>query len=369
MEIKDLIDGIAEKQTNALNEVKEQGAASIAEVKSQMEEKGAEVEARLKDLEQKSATPVGVEKEMEVKSLGQALVETQEYKDAVETRTARKAEIKAATGEVTNTVAATRPQHLAGVVALPEFAPNVYNLLAKVNVTNGLLDYVREKTFTKATAETAEGTAKPLSKAEFEAVQVPVPTIAHLIKVSEQMLADNTAVASLLDAQMGSRLLTKVDELVLKGAGQLKGLTDATNSTAFTGKAGQSAFDLIRGAQAAIETDGFTATAVILHPNDVAALDTAKDKQDAYLAANPRANNAPTVWGLPVIKSVNIAEGTAIVLDQAYVNLYVRQGATVELGFDGDDFSKNMRTIRAEMRVGMAVSNKAAVRTIDITVP
>ena len=374
-QLTQLLEGISTKQTEKMEALEAKFEAKQAEVVEKLEAKSAELEEaneRIQDLESKSAVKPaqGVD---EIKSLGEMLVDSEEFKQAVDTRTPRKVEIKAAASPVTNPVALTYSQRLAGVVQLPQHAPVIYNLLPKVAATSTSVDYVRELTFANATAEqSAEGEAKPLSKVEYEAVSFPIPTFAHHIKVSEQLLQDNAAIASLVNSRMGSKLLEKVDELVLKGTGsgaQMKGLLDASNSTAYTGAQGDNGFDTLRKVMAAMETDGFTPNVVVMNPVDVAALDLEKDSQKAYIAANPRANNAATIWGMPIVKSVQVAAGQFLILDSAYVNIFLRQGATIEVGFENDDFTKNLRTIRAEMRLGLAVYNKSAVRHGALVTP
>lgn len=363
-QLMEALEGVSTKQAERVEAAKTELEAKNSELALALESKGAELTElaeRMQDLESKAAAAKARGEKATV-NLGQSVVDSAEFKDAAATRQARKVEVKAAQSPVTtaNTTLATQ---LAGVAALPQLRPTVYNALSKINVSTGVADFIREISFENATDEVPETNAKPLSKAEFDHVSIPLPTVAHYIKVSEQMLADAPAVASLINARMGAKLLEKVDSLVVEG------LQLPNQSTPVTGASGDGIYAAVRKAIAALDTDGFTATAIVLHPNDAAKLDLDVLSTGDFRATDARAYNAPVMWGLPVIKSAAATEGQFIVLDGSFVNIIERQGATVELGFDADDFTKNLRTIRAEMRMGLAVYNKAAVRTGAVTTP
>jgi HK97 family phage major capsid protein len=70
----------------------------------------------------------------------------------------------------------------------------------------------------------------------------------------------------------------------------------------------------------------------------------------------------PTVWGLPVVASNNVEAGKFYVLDLNAIEMMLRQSVTVEMGFVNDDFTKNLITMRAEMRGALAVYQPTAVR-------
>jgi len=76
----------------------------------------------------------------------------------------------------------------------------------------------------------------------------------------------------------------------------------------------------------------------------------------------------PLVWGLTVIPSNNVEAGKFYVLDVNAIELMMRQGVTVEMGFVDKDFTNNLVTIRAEMRAAMAVYQPTAVRFGDLVI-
>jgi hypothetical protein len=58
--------------------------------------------------------------------------------------------------------------------------------------------------------------------------------------------------------------------------------------------------------------------------------------------------------------------GKFYVADSNAFQLWTRQAVTVELGFVNDDFTRNLLTLRAELRAALAVYQPTAVRYGDL---
>jgi HK97 family phage major capsid protein len=65
------------------------------------------------------------------------------------------------------------------------------------------------------------------------------------------------------------------------------------------------------------------------------------------------ANGTPQllILGVPVVESDNVTAGTFYVCDMTKFNIRDYETTSIEMGYDQDDFSKNMVTIRAERRL------------------
>lgn len=72
------------------------------------------------------------------------------------------------------------------------------------------------------------------------------------------------------------------------------------------------------------------------------------------------------MWGLPLIQTPAVAAGTVLVLDPMQAAILDRWSPRVELGRDADDFTRNLLTIRGEIRVGLAVFSPAAVLKVTL---
>jgi HK97 family phage major capsid protein len=70
----------------------------------------------------------------------------------------------------------------------------------------------------------------------------------------------------------------------------------------------------------------------------------------------------PQIWGKAVIPTNSIAAGTFLVgAMQMGAQVWDRQDANVQISYeDGDNFKKNMATLRAEERLALTVYRPAA---------
>lgn len=139
-----------------------------------------------------------------------------------------------------------------------------------------------------------------------------------------------------------------------------------TVATAFIASATAPA-DRIGEAAAELEVDGWIATHVLLHPRDWQNIRSERATgDDHYTATGWNLPAAPNLWGLPVITTASLTEGTALVIDANQVAILDRMQTTVELGRVNDDFARNIVAIRAEARIGLAVFAAGAVLSVDL---
>jgi HK97 family phage major capsid protein len=81
-----------------------------------------------------------------------------------------------------------------------------------------------------------------------------------------------------------------------------------------------------------------------------------------YLYGMPGVAAGVNPFGVRIVLSNNVAAGSFIIgAFNAATMLYNRQGAVVEMGYVNDDFVKNLVTIRAEERAGLAVERPSLV--------
>ena len=132
-------------------------------------------------------------------------------------------------------------------------------------------------------------------------------------------------------------------------------------------------FDNILAAKQDIMADtGLTADAMIINPADWATLLQSKDSNQQYLLGGPAFGaygngsyfDNPKVWGLTVVESAAVTQGTCIVgafKAGALVGTKAGEGQRVEVcNSDQDDFIKNLVTVRIEERLVLAVLDATA---------
>jgi HK97 family phage major capsid protein len=274
---------------------------------------------------------------------------------------------------VANTPAQVRP----GVVGGAFRVLTLESLLMTLPATSNAVDYVRENVFTNAAAETAEGSVKPETSITTTPVTEPVATVAHWLKISRQLAGDNAALAAYIDLRMRYGVNLRVENQIISGNGtapNMSGFVKAGNFTAHgytaaTIGAVNGRIELIRRIIADCWASDFPADTILLNPADWALIELLKDSQNRYLVGDPSSAAAPRLWGLPVVVSNAMAADTVLIGSMAQAaTFYNRDGVSVELSdSDGDNFQRNLVTVRAERRCALAVERPAAVRFGDLT--
>lgn len=279
--------------------------------------------------------------------------------------------------EVKNTVTSGSttvfPEQRPGVIR-GDFAPlTIRELFTSIPVTSNMVNSLREATWTNSAAEVSQGAAKNESDVTFEQYNVPITTVAHWIKVSNQLLADAPAIVAYIDSRARDGLAQRIDAQLLNGNGtspNLSGLTDSGNFTAYTATSDDLLVDAINRAKYALWATGNMPDTVIVNPADWGAMERTREGSGSgmYLYGMPGEMASVNPFGLRVVISNNMASGKFLVgAIRNSTALYVRQGATVELGYVNADFTNNLVTIRVEERLGLGVERPSALLYGDFT--
>jgi HK97 family phage major capsid protein len=365
---------LAEGQVKTVGKVAEDTKTALDNLGTQQRE----LADRLLSLEQRGLTPPKQEPTGEswgqqfVKSIGTAGV------DLVAKRTQRvSAEVK---NTITNTVGNTFSDRRPGIVGGAFRMLTLESLLTTLPTGSNAVDYVRENVFTNAAAETAEGDTKPESSVTTTLVTEPVATIAHWLKISRQLAGDNAALAAYVDLRMRYGVDLRVENQIIAGNGtapNMSGFTKAGNFTAhgYTAASITAAgllnnrFDLIGKILGDCMASDYPADAIMLNPTDWWTMRLAKDSQNRYLLGDPGMDIAPNLFGVPVVATTAITADTVLVASLRMAGtFYNREGVIIDMSeSDGDNFTRNLITIRAERRCMLAVERPAAVRFGDLT--
>lgn len=343
-------------------QIKEQGKATD-EVRAEVKALSEKFEATITELAQKM-DKAGQEGEKPL-TAGAEFVKSDAYKQLVGGQTQR------ARIEVKNTVVSNDttvfPDQRPGIIR-GDFAPlTIRQVIPTINVSTNMVNSLREDTWTNSAAEVSQGAAKPESDLTFEQYNVPITTVAHWIKVSTQLLADAPAVAAYIDTRLRDGLAQRIDQQLLLGNGtspNLSGLTDSGNYTAYTASSGDNLVDAINRAKYQLWATGNAPDTVIVNPADWGAMERIRENttSGAYLYGAPGVAAGLNPFGVQVVLSNHMPQGFFLIgaLRSAAI-IYARQGATIEMGYVNDDFTKNLVTIRAEERLGLGVDRPSAI--------
>jgi HK97 family phage major capsid protein len=245
----------------------------------------------------------------------------------------------------------------------------VRDLLMPGRISGPVAFYPRESGFTNAAAPVSEGSLKPKSDLTFELITEPVRTIAHLMDVSLQMLADVAYIESYIENRMryGLKLVEEGELLNGSGTGQhLSGVyTEATPYDMPTGAevTDEQDLDKLRLAMLQVELANAFVSGIVLHPTNWANIELLKDANRQYLFTNPQNTTTGRIWGRDVVSTPAMTFGKFLVGDFAqHVQILDRQDANVAISFEnGLNFERNLATIRVEERLGLAIYRPAAL--------
>lgn len=377
MELKDIIEAGLSAQNSKID-------AAIAKFEGQLKDNGsvssevvAEVRTLTEQYKQLSnavnevAQKQGAKPEVAVKALsaGQEFVKSAQFKQLVEGNVHRaRLEVK---NTVTSDSTTVFPFQKPGVIG-GDFAPtSIRSLFRAIPVSSNMVNSLREDSWTNSAAEVSQGGTKNQSDVVFEQYNVAIQTVAHWIKISNQLLADAPAVVAYIETRLRDGLAQRIDAQLLNGNGttpNLSGLTDSGNFTAYTATSDDTLADAINRAKYTLWAIGNMPDTVIVNPADWGALERLKTSDGVYLYGVPGTIAGVNPFGVQVVLSQHMGSGKFWIgnINNAAV-LYNRSGAVIEMGYVNDDFTKNLITIRAEERLGLGVERPSAALYGDFT--
>lgn len=335
----------------------------LEEKNSEMEKAIAKMEGRLEAMSEKA---VDAPKKQGAKTIKEALVKT--YSDNVKAITESIEKGNRITLDVKTDT--TIDGDYTGNVALSVLEPGVNRIARPIrrireisnvgSTTSKFVTYIQQTQQVAPGAEESlwvnEAGAKFNGEVKYEEVSEEVKKIAAYIKVSKEMLADLSFVRSEINTELMEAIEQNIDLSLVNGAGgnDLNGLLSvapAFGAGSFANAVPSANIsDLIRIAKAQIEAANFMPTHVVLNPEDVAKIELTKDASGAY--------TYPAFWdanmrvaGLIVVSSNNTTAGTMIVGDFSKFNIKFREDMNMSVGYENDDFTRNMVTILCEARL------------------
>jgi HK97 family phage major capsid protein len=354
----------------AVAKLNEDGAKLIADLQTLKAEKAAN-DARLLDLEQKALARGAGGGGAKIKSLGQMVIESQEWKDFAARAGSLRMSMKPFAMKTITTItggAGAFPEFLPTPV-IPPFQPlTIRDLLDVGTTTQNLIEWVQETLFTNAAAPVSEGGLKPMSDITYTRESIPIRTVAHWVKASKQILADFSQLMTLINGRLTFGLKLVEERQILYGDGtgdNLLGLipqATAYNAGSFH-KGNDTRIDVIRHAMLQVNLAFYPCTGIAMSPTDWHDLELTKDSLGRYMISSPTQSTPGMLWGLPVAQCYSMAAGEFLVgAFKLCATLFDREEAQILVSNeDQDNFVRNMVSILCEERIGLAVSRPQAL--------
>lgn len=382
MEMKEILDAL-ERVEGKMSETSQSNAEEL----KRLGDEQVKLSRKLMEIQQKG---IPAAQETEVKTAGENVVEADNFK-AFRDGTALKARVelteKFDKKELANPIttptggvvqAYRRPGILQGA-----FRPlTIEGLFPTIPVTTNSFEYVQEKEAdnVNGAAFVAEGAQKPFGSTAFETKTGNIKTIAHLARVSKQLLADAPALVAYINQRIVYGIDLVVEDQLVTGNGSGQNLSGILNTGNYTDHGvtalkqlpkNPTTFDLILMAKAKVEQAFFRPNVILMNPADWTNLQMEKNTSGDYYLGHPASVAPKYLWGLPVWTTPAMTAGKFLVGDFTQAaTLWTRQGMTVEMfEQDSDNVQKNLVTIRAERRLGFGVERAKAMCGGTITLP
>lgn len=356
-EVKNLNAKIEGLQTE-LNEAKENGVSLELVEKMQDHLDSLDIKLQKKSVQSGNAATL----DSELKSQ----FEQKAIRDAIESLKNNRAasvpmEVKAVTamtlGSYAGTALTTEVDR--NISAAPVAMPFFRNIVNVAPIRGNKVTWVNKEAVEGAAGMTAEGAKKSQVSWTYTEESADVKKITAFVKVSKEALDDLDFLRSEINTDLRQEIELKLDEQIAEGDGlaqNLKGILTYAPAFSVAGTSLATAvedanrLDVLRSAVALIRKNKFRANYIAINPVDAALMDMEKGTDGHYILPPFVTADGTKVAGTTVIESFSIDEGSFLVGDFTKSNLRIREEININLGYENDDFTKNMVTILAEMR-------------------
>lgn len=258
-------------------------------------------------------------------------------------------------------------QRLAGMNPIASRMVRLLDIVSRGTAESNVISWVYQANKDGAAGGTAEGALKNQIDFDLVVASESVKKRTAYIKVSDEMVDDISFMTSEINNELLRELLKDVESQVYAGDGlgnNLNGIR--TVATAFA--AGSFALsvdnanivDVLRIAMNQVKiADQVMPNYILMNPSDVTALKLIKvgSTDDRYIDQLQMVGSTLMLDGVSIIESTLVAQDDYLVGAFDLATVYDKGSISIEVGLDSDDFTKNLRTVRAEWRGLVIVKN------------
>lgn len=358
-EIKDLLEGVAEKTRTAID-------GRLGGIEKTLERQGEEMRKLGYNMGSNEKPISEIVTAEALKGLQDGSKRSIQFK--IPTATVNKTQVtRASVGS------STMSQVVPGVGQLTYLGTKLRGLFRTEQVgpnSAGNLTYFDQATVSRGADMTAEASTKPESAVTWVERSVKIEKIADTIPVTREALKDVGFIQGEITRLLNVNLALREDSQLYSGDGNTPNLKGVYTSAATFNPATwdgpsiyeASFFDLIAIMATKISSgkEGkYSPNTVVMHPYDALRLRLSKDINGQYLLPSFVGADGQMVSGLRAVTSAQVTQNTCLVGDFNFGTIYDLEGVTVEMGYINDQFVKNGITVLAEKRLGLLI------RTVD----
>ena len=234
------------------------------------------------------------------------------------------------------------------------------DLVSTGSIGSNLKEWVYVANEEGAAGSTAEGALKNQIDFELLVGSQKVEKITAYITATDEMLEDVEGVTSLVQNKLTTKVRLALEQAVYDGDGispNMNGIVTVAptfSAGTFAGAVDNANnVDVLAVAQNQIELANCPMpTAIFMNPSDVTSLllEKVSSTDKRYIERLQLIAGTLSFDGVPVVKSTMVPAGDFLMGDFTKANVDFKKGFTVEIGYNADNFVKNFKTIRGEVR-------------------
>ena len=269
----------------------------------------------------------------------------------------------------------------------PNYPNRLRNFIPTLSVASeGGVNYNQETALANPAASKAKGAVPTDTTLTLTKRHQPIETLIATFSIPREWLNDTAMIESYLSSRFLGNLMDEEDDQILGGDGtspNFRGIntsapaaqqltTEALADAYFTAEwqdqiQNPNRFDVLTAVAAVQADNNWTPDLVFISPSDYYRMATIKATTDEYVLGQTLVNGVvETFWnGMRVIKTPAQAVGTFTLLDSKVVAYAIREGASFEFGYSGDDFKRNNISVKAIVRGGLLAYTPNGIVTGD----
>ena len=251
-----------------------------------------------------------------------------------------------------------------GITRIVRRNPFILELVNVGTIMSNVWEWVEQKNVEGGSAMTAEGALKSQTDFDLVVASANVKKVTAYIKVTKEMLDDVALLRSEIDQELTELINLKIDDQLLNGNGLTVNLTGiVTNATAWAAGAFALAipeptnYDVLATAINQVRVNLFEPTYIVMHPTDVTKMKLSKGTDGHYVLPPFSSVDGTSVEGIRVVANTGVTIDKFLVGDFTKAGVRFKEGLTINVGYENDDFTKNLVTILAEARLVQRVKS------------
>jgi HK97 family phage major capsid protein len=278
--------------------------------------------------------------------------------------------------DVTSAGAFVNPDFTGIYEPLGRYPLNVLGLVARRTTTSDTVEFVRQTRQVTEAAPTPEANVKyptgatgeitgtkPQGHMNFEKVYETVKTIAVYVGATKRALSDAAQIRGIIDQELRDDVQEELELQIVNGNGIGENFTGIFNTAnVLIQPFITNVFVTARNAMTSVQVNGrATPTAWVINPIDWANIELTPDLTGRLYYNGPLNTGPKTLWGLPVVESLSVPQGTGLLGDWRKAVLWDREQATVTATDSHSDwFIRNLVAILCELRAAFGLIRPTA---------